>query len=275
MSFNNNQKSFTTNNPMTITSAHTTQNNSIMSFYIKGTLATLLTIALCFTGNPLSAQEDKDEEKKEDTGTTITRETINLGGRTRKPRDPYKMKTLLGDKKIRHGGYLGFSMYGTSFDGDEGLLVGGRLAWIMNHHLAIGVSGFGLTSDITFDGLNLDRELYEFSFGYGGLLIEPIFFSKQPLHFTTPILIGAGGASFYNNIRYYDNVNDEWRNFNEEGDAFFVIEPGNEAELNIFKFMRLGAGASYRYLAGVDLAGLDSDQLNGFSVGLTLKMGIF
>jgi hypothetical protein len=58
-------------------------------------------------------------------------------------------------------------------------------------------------------------------------------------------------------------------------DDFFVIEPGVRAELNILKFMRLNAGISYRYTAGVDLINTSDTFMNNFTATVGLRFGKF
>lgn len=109
--------------------------------------------------------------------------------------------------------------------------------------------------------------------GYGGLVIEPIIGAKWPVHVSIPILIGAGGVGLIRN----NYLKPDWEEnyYHEDVDAFFVIEPGIEVELNMVKFMRLAIGGYYRYTSDLHLADTKSNVLDGFSVGLTMKFGKF
>jgi hypothetical protein len=62
------------------------------------------------------------------------------------------------------------------------------------------------------------------------------------VHVSFPVLIGGGGVGVMN------NDNNAWdRNWKSEAsDAFMVIEPGVEVELNITRFFRFCVGAHYR-----------------------------
>ena len=85
-------------------------------------------------------------------------------------------KTLFGDK-IEHGGYGGPVVKFMSLGGDLGVLVGGRGGWIINHMFVIGGGGYGLASDTTINGNDLQLD-------YGGFEVEYIWRSDSILHFT-------------------------------------------------------------------------------------------
>ena len=70
---------------------------------------------------------------------------------------------------------------------------------------------------------------------------------------------------------------DYWNNsgYNLDSDGFFVVEPGAALEINLLKFMRLDAGASYRYAAGLDLKSTSSSLLNNFNANISLVFGKF
>ena len=147
--------------------------------------------------------------------------------------------------------------------------MGFRGAWVVNHSLGIGIGGTAFMNEYQFDPL-LSEDV-NLQGGYGGLLIEPILGGRETFHFSFPVIIGAGGivhANDYTHERYYDDyINDS--------DAFFVLEPGAELEVNLLKFFRVSVGAFYRYTSNIDLYDTDSDVLHGFSYKLTFKFGKF
>ena len=213
---------------------------------------------------------------------------ISLMGYTQDSDTQGDYKTLFGGDQITHGGYGGLSVNYSQIDGEDALLVGARGAWIINHGLAIGVAGYGFANDMKYYKTIDDvYDKYNLAGGYGGLLIEPIIGSKYPVHVSIPILIGAGGVGYirhnWNNYDPDHEWDDDWNNDNyhdehyhaDDADAFFVLEPGIELELNMVKFVRLAIGGYYRYTSDLELADTDSDVLNGFSGGVTLKFGKF
>ena len=185
-------------------------------------------------------------------------------------------RTLFGSDEISHGGYGGISVNYTQIDGKEAVLVGARGAWVINHGVAIGLGGYGFANDMSYNKtINDITDRYTLAGGYGGLLIEPIIGAKWPVHVSIPVLIGAGGVAYVN--QYWKTYDDPYYHdyHPDDADAFFVIEPGIEIELNMVKFMRLAIGGYYRYTSDLDLADTKSDLLNGFSTGVTLKFGKF
>jgi len=176
------------------------------------------------------------------------------------------VRTLFNDGHATHGAYGGLSINYSQIDGKDAFLVGARGAWIINHHIGIGLAGYGFINDINVDNGFADTDL-DLVGGYGGLLIEPIIMAKSPVHISVPIIIGAGGITFDDNNR--------WNHRDYDTDAFFVIEPGVEVEFNIVSFMRIATGVYYRHTSNIELSGIDKDVLNGFSTGITLKFGKF
>ncbi len=178
-----------------------------------------------------------------------------------------KTKTLFGENsKVRGFGALDFRL--SEFKGDLAGVHGGI---IINDHFMIGLGGRGITTNISFDGVNPTEKLYMYG-GYGGLMIGGVFAPKEAIHVTVPILVGAGGAHITD--RNYLSSHIESNDFNEES-AFFVIEPGLEVEINLTKFFRIGLGASYRMVSGSDFINIKDKELSGFSSGLSLKFGKF
>lgn len=153
--------------------------------------------------------------------------------------------------------------------------LGFKLACIIDHSFAIGFAASAFANNLDMDYVvNNSTITTDLVGGYGGLLLEPIILPKLPVHISVPILIGVGGVSYTDNI-YYDNVTDEFVYTSEDADAYFMLNPGLEVELNVFKFMRLGIGAYYRYAIGMDLDQVSKDALNGLSAGVSLKFGNF
>lgn len=184
-----------------------------------------------------------------------------------------EVKTLFGRHRS-NGGYGAFSVGYSEIDHLDAILFSGRGAMIIDHSLAIGLAGTGFINEYHYDP-NLDREVF-LTGGYGGLLIEPILAPRFPVHISLPVVIGAGGIAFISNeFDVYDN-------FVEDSDAFLVIEPGAELELNLTRFFRLALGVHYRYISDFNLRYQQTTQsiataeaLKGPSLSLTFKFGKF
>jgi hypothetical protein len=91
------------------------------------------------------------------------------------------------------------------------------------------------------------------------------------------VIIGAGGVSYFEDYEWeQDNPPPpEYYDTNIDADAFFVLEPGLELELNITQIFRLAIGGSYRYTSNVSLIDHEADVLRGFNGYFTLKFGKF
>lgn len=192
------------------------------------------------------------------------------------------MRTLLGgETKLEHGGWGAVTTHYTRIMDQDALLVGLRGGWLTNHRLTIGLAGqgsvtpaknAGYDAHLVAAGETLERDSRMYM-GYGGLLIEPVIAYRSPVHVSLPLIIGAGGVGYQWNGRFQDGFDP--RNDRDDGQAFFVVEPGAELEVNIIPLVRLGAGISYRYTSDIDLPGTPKDAARGFNAGISLKIGRF
>jgi hypothetical protein len=182
-----------------------------------------------------------------------------------------EIKTLLGRNRAG-GGYGSFTVGYSEINNRHGVLLGGRFAWIASHSIGIGIGGTGFLNELHYEP-SIDRDVF-LTGGYGGLYLEPILFPRLPVHLSFPVLLGGGGISYISNDR------DLNRNFVEDSEAFLIIEPSAELELNVTKHFRLAFGATYRYPTAfnVGLSGSpasNADALKGFSYAVTFKFGKF
>jgi hypothetical protein len=188
-----------------------------------------------------------------------------------------EIKTLFPrGKGCSVGGYGELSMLYSQIDNRDAFTFGARAGVIMGHMITIGFCGSGFFNDPSSNFLD-SLERGSITGGYGGIFFEPILFPKFPVHLSIPVTVGVGGVTF---ARINDLEEDFEDTYNvEETDAYFVIEPGVEIELNITKFFRLSIGGYYRYTTDVDMkigeTTVPSDLLKGFSGGINLKFGKF
>lgn len=189
-------------------------------------------------------------------------------------------KTVFGDQSNEVGGYISLGLGNTMINDNNAFLGQFRMAARLGHSFSIGIAGAGF-SDWMY-GLNEDRpglspQGYFVEGGYGGLLLEPVFAPKFPVHLSFPILIGAGGVAFTQDRENYDWEDWEYdsERFVLKSDAYFVIEPGVELEFNLARYLRMGAGVSYRFTSGVTMEGGKEYLLNGLSGSIHLKLGVF
>ena len=194
--------------------------------------------------------------------------------------------TIFGDQTPAVGGYISLGMGNTIINDNNAMLGQFRMAVRLDHSLSIGIAGSAF-SDCIY-GLNYDRpdlnpDGYYMEGGYGGLLIEPVFAPRFPVHISFPMLIGAGGIAFTGDNDNYDwNSWDNWDDWDNDSHryvikskAFLVVEPGIELEINLARFLRLGAGVSYRFTNGIRVENQSEHLLNGLSGAVNLKFGVF
>ena len=191
----------------------------------------------------------------------------------------FAQSETLFDSDMRHGGYGGPVVKFTSVNGEFGVMVGGYGGWLINGQLMLGGGGYGLVSDIAASEATQKAyyangpKLY-FDMGYGGGIIEFIAANNNLVHFSVHTLIGAGSVQ-YRTYRYAD-FDDDYRKVNIDPDAFFVLEPGANVELNVAPWMRTMIGGSYRYVSGINrTVGVGNEDLRGFSGNITFKFGTF
>ncbi len=189
-----------------------------------------------------------------------------------KTRPASDIQTLTGPGK-NIGFYFGFHSEYSQVAGYDAFGAGGTFALIANHGLAIGFSGKGFFTE-PYERIPGSNTSYSYTGGYGGFLIEPIIFPKSPVHVSFPILLGAGGIAksmFTNNNYPYDYT----EVYVENVEAYMIAEPGIEIEFNVARWMRLGLGGSYRFTSSLEPSEFESNPLNGFTGGFSLKFGKF
>jgi len=85
----------------------------------------------------------------------------------------------------------------------------------------------------------------------------------------TFVVSPAGKEYNWNDWEYEDN------HTVLESKAFLVVEPGVELEFILSRFVRMGAGISYRFTNSIKVAGNREYLLNGMSGAINLKFGLF
>lgn len=203
----------------------------------------------------------------------ISLTTINvMAEETDEPEKPKrKVNTIFSSYKgdMFVSGYGAVTPAYTRIKGKDALLVGGRGGLILDNFV-IGLAGAGLTyphktKDFT-ENVPSDDKTYV-NFGYGGALIEYYFFPKKLIHFSIGTTIGAGGLNL--------SSEEEDDNDDRNGDAFFTVEPEANVFVNITRFCRLGIGASYRYINGINNDIFKDKDFSGASVKFIAAFGWF
>ena len=187
-------------------------------------------------------------------------------------------QTLFGNKRGL-GGYLGINSKCAEINGQPAMFMGGELSMVIGHSLNLGFEGYGMLTHIESDNLNSNGNPYFLQMGYGGFHIEPVIASDNLIHITLPVLLGAGGvAETFNPIwtgNVVDGINTDFDQQIHRSDMFLIAEPGVNLELNVFRFMRLAGGLSYKFVSDAQMPGISVSDLEGISGNLSLRFGWF
>jgi len=153
-------------------------------------------------------------------------------------------------KEKRDGFYWGYSTGYSPINNDNGLVFTTRGGWIMDHWFSFGIAGAGFVNN--FDNLDLysyqssgSSDIYSLVGGYGGFYLGPILFPLKPVHLSFPVVFGVGAAAKINNYYYNDFV--------DNGDLFYLVEPGIELEVNFTKWMRIAFFGTYRIASEINI----------------------
>jgi hypothetical protein len=182
-----------------------------------------------------------------------------------------EIKTLLG--RNREGGaYCAFTGGYSVIDDNHAVLFGGRFGWLASHSIGVGMGATGFINEFHYEP-SLDRDVF-LAGGYGGIYIEPILLPRYPVHLSFPVLFGAGGIS------YVSKESDINNNMIEDSEAFLIVEPAAEIEINLTRFFRFAIGASYRFpttfnVGLTDAPKASAESIRGMSYTISLKFGKF
>ena len=208
--------------------------------------------------------------------------TISIGQQYVDSNDPREIKSLLS-KENDLNGFGGGDLKITDFGGERAMVLGGYGGILVNRRFMLGVAGYGIATNPEFVGTlppgllpdspanNADRNL-TINGGYAGLTLGGIIFTRELVHLTIPVIVGAGEIQI-SDEDFFQNSTDT--DFTIERSTFFVVEPGAQVEFNFTSSFRVAVGASYRWIQGLELSNLRDDDLSNFAGTLSLRFGRF
>jgi hypothetical protein len=146
----------------------------------------------------------------------------------------------------------------------------------INRRWMIGVAFAGSTNDIRVPvEYSVDPVTpMTYQYGQGGLKVERVFNSNRPIHLVVNLFSGVGYSAQYNRNEWYDYTYNPSNPMHDEN-WFYVLEPGAQLEMNLFRWMRLSPGISYRQTYGSDGLGLSDGSLSDWTYNISLKFGGF
>ncbi|MEQ9423364.1 MAG: hypothetical protein RJQ09_03020 [Cyclobacteriaceae bacterium] len=157
----------------------------------------------------------------------------------------------------------------TEIYNEKALIFGFNGGVIINKHIMLGVGGYGLTTEIE---VNDDIFPPHLEGGYGGILLGVVAAPVEIVHFTFPVLLGAGSFHIVDRELDFNNFS---RAISLESSSFAVVEPGLQVEINISKNFRFAVGSTYRLIQGVSFNDINDSDLSGFTGNITFRVGKF
>ncbi len=165
-----------------------------------------------------------------------------------------EIQTLFGGG-TRISGMGGPLMSFSSIHGELSHMMGGGGGVILGDFF-FGGYGEGLTNPIIVEGNKTEL-------GHGGFWAGYSFMGRNAFHPAVSSQIGWG------NVKQFDDY------VILSTDNIFVINPAIELEMNFTKFFRMGVGAHYRFVSGVNTTALTDSDFSGPGAFLTFKFGWF
>jgi hypothetical protein len=161
-------------------------------------------------------------------------------------------------------------------NGRYGLFFGGHGGWVLQHTLWIGGGGYGLVNRFLIEQPSpAPKDSLFLEMAYGGGEIGLIFGSGAIVHMELHTLFGAGAASERRGNEWFGHNWEDVEAYQSKAETFFIVEPQVNLALNVTRHFRVGAGAGYRLLFGLDGLRLRNGDLEGFSAVLSLHFGSF
>lgn len=97
-----------------------------------------------------------------------------------------------------------------------------------------------------------------------GIHFEYTLWPLQKVHLSFPFSVGMGQLQVTGNTTSLKG-----------SPNFIFAEPGMVIEANIYRYIKLGIGTTYRYTANVSYGNLTPENLSGFAAVISLKFGNF
>jgi hypothetical protein len=236
------------------------------------TIYYLLALSMVLVSSLSMAQEQNPDQPVEETHYRNFKKNRNN-------QEEHRIKTIFNNRGARSsGGYIALNNKLTSINGEFTNMVELYTGWYINHRLLIGIAGAASTNFVPVQAIHSVDPNARMSYEYmqAGLMTEYVIASDRAIHLAFQLFAGAGGTLQYERYGWEEEEFwDDYEGYDHDEDVFCVAEPGVRVEVNVFKWLRLSPGISYRLTYGSNGKGLGDSALEGTAVNLTLKIGKF
>jgi hypothetical protein len=159
----------------------------------------------------------------------------------------------------------------TRLAGSTGFLLGAWGGAVLRRRFVLGAAGFSLVNDTAMPAsAQLGPGSHDIRFGGGGFWIAYILSPEWLVHPTFGLLLGGGSIS------YQVTQQAAGTPATYAVSSFLQAQPEIEADVNVTRFMRIGAGVYYRFVVGVKLEDkLTNADVSGPGALLAIKFGSY
>jgi hypothetical protein len=176
------------------------------------------------------------------------------------------------------GGYAAISNKFTTINNEYANLAEIYGGWFVKRRLLLGIGLAASTNNIKVPVEYSTAPWTKMTWQYGqfGFMTEYVFASNKVIHANITLFSGAGFTTQYERERIYHwDDHGFFDDIEHDVNFFYVMEPGVQVEVNVFRWLRLSPGVSYRRTFGSDGIGLTDRSLSDWSYNITLKVGKF
>jgi hypothetical protein len=214
------------------------------------------------TEQPTPTREREETRYRSESSSSDNSDRNTRQSRSR-DRSYRQTKYLFGD--WRSTGAFGsvFVEYG-EIKGNSVSFTGGGGAIIINETFLLGGYGQGLNGKLRLlpnDATLFNGQAGNLDMSHGGFWLGGVILPRAAVHPVVTTRLGWGGA--------------EWSGSTIARDAIFVVTPMVGVQANINSWMRINLEGGYRIVTGLNLPGIGSRSLDGYSVGLSFQFGDF
>ena len=167
-----------------------------------------------------------------------------------------------------HSAYGSFFFKEGNFAKQTTTFIGLKGGWTIESKYVIGFQFYRLLNPFSTDLIDtISRTSPRVDFSTGGIYFEYILMPKNFIHGSLSMSCCGGGMS-------YLPANTEIPYIYFRSINLLVWEPEINLECNIFDWLHLGMGASYRYITSTTgYYNIKYEDLSGFTGNLTIKLG--